>query len=100
MWDLNFSQYTPSRPILLGLVRDPFKGSRVGFDTILECGFESNSTLKANSWSEGCLSLIYSMLALSLAMWDLSFSQYSDSKYVTRSLWTLCRCLKEGVGLV
>ena len=32
-----------------------FNGFRIGSDTILKCGFESNSTLKASSQGEGCI---------------------------------------------
>ena len=51
-----------------------FDESWIGFDTILKCGFEPNSILKANySWGKGCLPLIYSILALSLADVRLKF---------------------------
>ena len=36
--------------------------ARIGFDTVLEFGFETYSAPKATSWDKGCLSLIYTIL--------------------------------------
>lgn len=46
------------------MMDDPFDGSRIGSNIILECEFEPNSIPKANSWGEGYPPLIYSFLAL------------------------------------
>ena len=55
------------------MVGDPFNGSKIGSDTILECGFGPNSTPKASSKGEGCPPLIYSILTLSLVNVRLVF---------------------------
>ena len=55
------------------MVGSPFNGSRICFDTILECGSELSLTPKASSKGEDCLSLMYSILALSLADVGLGF---------------------------
>ena len=55
------------------MVGGPFNGSKVGSDTILECGFEPNSTPKASSWDEDYPPLIYSIFILSLANVVLGF---------------------------
>ena len=62
----------------------PFNGSRIDFDTILECGFGPNSTPKASSKNEGYPSLIYFILALSLAnvgfgFFPIQFFELSDT---------------------
>jgi len=48
------------------MMSDPFNGSRIDSDTILEFGFWLDSTPKASSWGEGCPPLIYFIFTLSL----------------------------------
>ena len=85
MWDLSFSQHTPTHPTLYwtwcvdDMVGSPFNGSRIGSDTILKCGFGPNSTPKASSQDEGCLPLLYSIVAPSRNVYRYNFSYTHNS---------------------
>ena len=71
-----------------GLLNTPLHKCLLEQTSLLECGFRSNSTSKANSWDEGCPSLIYCILALFLDNVRLEF--FPIHPFHAQHFWAWC----------